>query len=313
MLLETACPRCKAPLSIDATFVGTKRTCPACKNAFVLERPSAAKRTADAAVASAGAAKKPSKLLAVELKCEQCQHPIRVDTSFAGAKRTCPNCEHVFTVTLPAEVQAQVDARREAKFGQPRLERTACPKCYRFGSAQFDAPIARCVYCAAPTPFEQAVAFGRRLDSLEEAVTMALLIGRSDGDVSKHFAADGEKVVGAVIARKRGELTLIRKRALAAMNRGATIALRPPPACERCFKPSPLAPYSLTWSRVEEETQQIHGATALTFFAGVAVTETKRTIRVLEEVAYLCEACHRARVPPALGFTRDKSFALPAL
>lgn len=303
MLVEAPCPRCKTTVSFDASFAGTKRTCRSCGASFVLEKPTQKPQPK-------AFTPKRDRSIIFETTCGQCQHTYAIDAAFAGSPRTCPKCGHLAVLQLPDAVRAQVEARKDRLYGAPAREHFGCPACLRFGSAARPEALFRCQYCATATPVEQASAFATKLESLESNITAKLLSGAAAGEL---IAGADAKLIQTLIERVHPKLGRIRSRALAARNRGENVVLKPPPCCDACFAAGPLSPLSLLWSRIEEQTTNVHAATALTIFSGVVVTQKNRVISNVEEITYLCEACRRRPRPPELRYTLEKAFALPPL
>jgi len=308
MLVEACCPRCQSEISFDSAFTGTKRTCKSCGATFTLERPSR-KAEPPAAVADKG-----DRPVLFETTCQACAHAFTINAAFAGSKRTCPSCSHVFVLELPAAVKAQVQARKQKLYGQVERDTLGCASCLRFGSAlrAEAAKVYRCQYCGLPTPLDEALTLAPLISKLESEIIVRSLAGVS----AKEFVASaGPRVemIKKLVERIHPMLGKLRHGALAAKNRGEAIVLGTPANCDGCFGSGPLDPFSLVWSRVEEESTGLHAASALTVFAGVLVTEKRRVVRHIEEVEYLCQQCKRNPPPPELGFTLEKAFALPPL
>lgn len=322
MLIEGQCPRCQKAFSIDSMYVGTRRTCEGCAGTFTLERPSKAS-------ASRPALAPTDRAIIFETTCRACQHVFKVDAAFAGALRSCPSCAANFVLELPAEVRAQVEARKERLYGQKPRVTLGCTSCCRFGSVMADdqAKNFRCQYCGAASPVAEARAAAAVLESMDQRVTLGLLAGASMQQLIAQTEPDHQGMALMVLKRVHATLGQTRSRALAEANRGAAIPLSAPAVCDKCLTPavpfsltarpvvgpSPFTPWRLVWSRIEEETTELHAASLVTIFAGRVVTQKHRVTRQLEEVSYLCERCQRKPVPPEVGFELVSRAPLPPL
>lgn len=322
MLIEGRCPRCQKAFSIDSMYVGTRRSCDGCAATFTLERPS---KTSAARPAPAPT----DRAIVFETTCRACQHVFKVDAAFAGALRSCPKCSANFVLELPPEVRAQVEARKERLYGQKPRVTLGCASCCRFGSvmADDDAKNFRCQYCGATQPMAEAQAAAEVLEAMDQRVTLGLLAGASMQHLIAQTEPAHQGMVLMVLKRVHATLGQTRSRALAEANRGAAITLRAPAVCDKCQTPavpfsitarplvgaSPFTPYRLVWSRIEEETTELHAASLVTIFAGGVVTQKRRVTRQIEEVSYLCERCQRKPAPPELGFELVKGSPLPPL
>ena len=296
MRFEAACPGCGARDAYDTAYVGTKRSCVACGRSFTLEGPKPERPKAKALKQVPG----------VNLKatCPSCAHEFLVSVAFAGTKRPCPACKMVFLVARTVEVQEEIDARRNKDIDSRRPHYLGCDACVRVATVQLpEGASFACPYCGKRDSLEAAQQLGVLLLRIDSHVEATLMGGAAHRAIIEAVPVEARAFATRLLERALPQLGTTRDAWLERRDRGEAVVLRAPPVCDKCYGPGPVSPRRLVWERVEEESTDVHGASALTIFAGVVVTQKKRIIRTIREVSYLCARCEKSTPPPAPGFS----------
>lgn len=118
MLVKARCPNCSHLFPVDSSFIGSKRSCPSCKNKFAFESPVAEKAQDSAAPAKAEAAEEGPRELVM---CPNCIRSFSPKPVFlTRPKLLCSYCETPFAPSEGLELQ-KLSAAAESAFWEAVL------------------------------------------------------------------------------------------------------------------------------------------------------------------------------------------------
>jgi hypothetical protein len=239
-----------------------------------------------------------------ETTCPSCGGQNSQDTIYGGTRRPCSACGAAVPVVVPPAVREamRTSVKQKTPGGASVVPKTlmamTCERCLATASQQVaeGATRVRCTLCGATFEPAAAAALAAGFQQIEDTFFAALLQGADDARVEEALRPLGAspRLVRGLYAHRAHLLPAVRRavqeQLAAGQLRGMALGL--PPVCDLC-RARPLQPVlaQTDWRLLLSEETRLSGVTAVTLFAGVAVSKTTSQYAFISGLYATCAPC----------------------